>query len=141
MDSKRTVDPADIIVETIESTRTEITQVNPWVRATARFFDYALFFVLLGIAHRSFSWDFIPSDSYYAKVIPINFLLWVPVEAILLCSLGTTPGRWLLRTTVRLRNDQKLDFHSALRRSFFVWVRGLGLGIPGINVLCMLFAY
>ncbi len=140
MDSNRTVDPADVIVETIESTQTRITHVNPWARATARFFDYAVFFILLGLAHRSLQWDFLPTG-YYAKVIPVNFLLWIPIESLLLCTLGTTPGRWLLRTKVRDRAEKKPDFTTALRRSFTVWVRGLGLGIPGINIFCMLFAY
>jgi hypothetical protein len=36
---------------------------------------------------------------------------------------------------------RRFDWQGAFQRSFSVWIRGLGMGIFGINILCLLNAY
>jgi uncharacterized RDD family membrane protein YckC len=57
---------------------------------------------------------------------PILFL-YVPVEALLLSTVGFTPGKWLLGIFVRDAGGRRLSFRVALRRSAGVFVWGLGL--------------
>ncbi len=130
----KAIDPSEII--TGEPPKPKPETVNPWVRCVARLFDYALFFFLL-------SWfaakavKSLPFENW----IPLEFFAWVPLEALLLWSWGTTPGKWLLKTHLKKGLSKRLNFESAIRRSFSVWVRGMGLGIPIVNVLCMLASY
>jgi uncharacterized RDD family membrane protein YckC len=57
-------------------------------------------------------------------------LLAIPLEAALLSSWGTTPGKWLLGVTVRDGRGAKLRFGQALRRAAAVWTFGLALDQP-----------
>lgn len=130
----KAIDPSEII--TGEPPRPKPSTVNPWIRCAARLFDYALFFFLLSwVSGKAVS--AIPFENW----VPLEFFAWVPLEALLLWIWGTTPGKWLLRTHLKKGLANKLDFESALRRGFSVWVRGMGLGIPILNVLCMLASY
>ena len=64
-----------------------------------------------------------------------------PIEALFLCTWGITPGKYFLRMQFRQGRRAKLDFITALRRSVNVWFRGLGMMIPIINCICLVFAY
>jgi uncharacterized RDD family membrane protein YckC len=66
--------------------------------------------------------------------------LWVFIEAALLSSWGTTPGKWLLKVTIQNQAGQKLDFGTALTRSFAVYLKGLGLALPPVSIVTMLVA-
>lgn len=127
----KAIEPSEILGREEPRKKTEAQPSQPWVRFVARFFDYSLLFMLL-IAARS--------HAPYGKFeffIPYEFFIWIPIEAFLLSTLGTTPGKFLLKIKLR----PKLDFMRALRRSFSVWFRGLGMGIPVINILCLLNAF
>jgi uncharacterized RDD family membrane protein YckC len=67
--------------------------------------------------------------------------LWNFVEAFLLSTWGTTLGKWLLGTSVRDIRGNKLTYNAALSRSFQVWIKGLGLGIPIISFLTIINSY
>lgn len=126
------IEPSEIITGE-EQPKTKSLHINPWMRLSARFFDYALFFSLLRIGTGT-----IISVTPW---IPIEFFAWIPIEALLLGFIGTTPGKWLLKIEVEKNHRKRLGFETALRRSFSVWLRGLGLGIPFLNFFCMLSAY
>ncbi|EKE08652.1 MAG: peptidase S41, partial [uncultured bacterium] len=111
----------------------------PWIRLLARYFDYALFFLLLLFTRKAFHGQ-LPLGKY-EYFIPFEFFAWVLIEAILLCTWGTTPGKWFLKTKLKAGKRYKLNFFIAIRRSFSVWVRGIGLGIVGLNFFCMLVAF
>ena len=131
------IDPSEIFTGEPPPPKQTPSKVNPWMRLAARFFDYALFFTLLRliVGH-------IVSMPPFEKWIPIEFFAWIPIEALLLWTLGTTPGKWLLGTSLKKKDGgTRLSFETALRRSFAVWFRGIGMGIPFINFLCMLVAY
>jgi hypothetical protein len=132
---ERVIEPSEIIVGKDPSNRAPITRVNPYVRLIARFFDYSIFFSLLCIIAPPFT---MPS---FERLVPIEFFAWIPIETLLLATWGTTPGKWLLNTDVKWGHAKRMPFAPALRRSLSVWFRGLGMGIPFINILCMIIAY
>ncbi len=133
----RIIEPSEILVEQ-DYVRTKPAQVNPWVRFLSRFVDYSLFCLTLLILKQ-----FIPltSPTSFAKLIPFEFFAWIPLETLFLFTWGKTPGKWFLKTDLRFKNKSRPEFIPALRRSMSVWWRGLGLGIPILNVLCLLVAY
>ncbi len=63
------------------------------------------------------------------------------VVGLLLAAWGTTPGKWLLNMAVERQDGTAIDFGSALRRSFAVWLRGLGGGLPVVSLIAMVLAW
>jgi uncharacterized RDD family membrane protein YckC len=63
--------------------------------------------------------------------------LWVPVEALLLVSLGTTPGKYLLGMRVQRADGRPLSFGNALHRAVSAW----GLGCAFLIPLAYLFTF
>jgi hypothetical protein len=137
--SERVIEPSEIILEHPNQPKENITLVNPWIRCIARFFDYSLFFLLLLITRKLFHGQ-LPFGKF-ERLIPFEFFVWIPIEALLLCTLGTTPGKFFLKTKLKWGKKNRLDFWTALRRSFAVWFRGLGMGIIGLNFFCLMIAY
>jgi uncharacterized RDD family membrane protein YckC len=135
----KVIEPSEIIVEQPERPREDVVHVNPWIRFLARWVDYALFFLLL-LASRKIFHGHLPFGKY-ENLVPFEYFVWIPFEAILLSTWGKTPGKWFLKTRLKAGKRGRLAFVAALRRSFAVWLRGLGLGIPVINFFCMLVAY
>lgn len=137
--AEKIIEPTEILVDGPKVTREDAARANPWLRFIARFFDYALFFLFLWSLRR-----FVPGHypfGQFESLIPFEYFCWIPFEALFLSLLGTTPGKFLLGIQIRQGRKTRIDFLTALRRSFSVWFRGLGMGIPVLNVLCMLFAY
>ncbi len=135
----RVIEPSEIIIEGSNPPKENITHVNPWIRCIARFFDYSLFFLLLLSTRKLFHGQ-LPFVKY-EHLIPFEFFVWIPIEAVFLSTWGTTPGKFFLRTKLKAGKSQKLDFMTAMRRSFSVWFRGLGMGIIGLNFFCLIIAY
>jgi len=129
------IEPSEIFTGRDDEAYTQSRQANPWIRFTARFFDYSLFFAVL---HFVSAPVFLP---VVGRFIPIEYLAWIPIETFLLMTWGGTPGKWLLCTEIRKGFNKRLPFRCAFRRSLLVYFRGVGMGIPVINVLCMLHAF
>ena len=130
---QKVIEPSEILINEDGTIRDKPAPGNPWLRFLARMVDYALFFMALF----AISWGRIES----ASIVPFEYFLWIPVEAAFLRWLGTTPGKWLLGIKLQQGRILRLDYITALRRSFNVWFRGLGMGIPFINIICMLVAF
>jgi hypothetical protein len=64
-------------------------------------------------------------------------LLWAFVEANLLSSIGTTPGKWLLSIRVMTYQGNKPVLLGAFRRSIDVWWYGLGAGLVPLMPVMM----
>jgi len=113
-------------------------QIRPWVRLWARYIDLCLAGLVCGLI-----WEMIgpPVNTKYVVTEMLYAFLWVPIEAILLSTWGTTPGKWLLRTTLRDSTGNKLKFSAALSRSLYVWAWGLGIGFAYATWVAGLFAY
>lgn len=136
---ERVIEPSEIIVEQPGKPKENITHVNPWIRFLARFFDYALFFLLLLSTRKLFHGQ-LPFGKY-EHLIPFEYFVWIPIEALFLSTWGTTPGKFFLKTKLKQGKRTKFEYMTAMKRAFSVWLRGLGMGIPVLNFFCLLMAY
>ena len=113
---------------------------RPWVRYWARSIDMsfhmmmvALLLKLTGLAEPNAVY---PLGGNIAAILAIP-ASWIFVEAALLMTFGTTPGKLILNIRLRRADGSLLDLGSALRRSTSVWFRGMGMGIPPLTILCL----
>ncbi|MDD8019767.1 MAG: RDD family protein [Acidobacteriota bacterium] len=130
----------------IKTKEKSVPQIRPWVRFWARYIDLMSFSVVVGCILEILNLSIldIPDIADIPEVIILGFLilfLWIFEEAFLLSGPGTTPGKWLLRITLRDSSGGKPTFSSALRRSFSVWWNGLGIGFPIISLITLSVAY
>lgn len=96
----------------------EIFEKNYWYRLLARFCDYCLFFLGLGLITLFLPYFYGPFFYYYlALATPF---LWVPVEAFFLSKWTTTPGKALFGMSVWKELLVKLSYREALRRALFI---------------------
>ena len=125
--------------ERIEVSEISGPQIRPWVRYWARMMDLFLFSLLLGIV---LGIIYPPAlEIHYILFTVIILFVYVFVEAIMLSSWGTTPGKALLRVTLRKSTGGKPTYLEALSRSFSVWFTGWGLGIPVVSLVTLYKAY
>ena len=117
---------------------------HPWRRFFARFVDVSFFSIVLAFVVGAL---FPESVEGFVKMFEnpiiasfIVYLAWMPVEAVFLSSLGTTPAKWLFGIRV-ISNRGKLPFDDAAKRTILVWIKGLGFGLPLVSLLTMLYAY
>jgi len=108
-------------------------KARPWVRFFARMFDYLLLALLVAILN-------LPLMPLLLFSLFVPFV-WVFIEAVLLCTWGTTPGKALLSIKIRTESGYKLDFINALSRSLSVWFLGMGIGFPIISLIAMIVAW
>jgi len=105
------------------------------VRFLARSVDGIIFALMLGYveAFRLFQHPIVGWPLY----IIAGTLLWAFVEANLISSIGTTPGKWLLGIRVITRQGKKPVLLEAFKRSIGVWWYGLGAGCVLLMPLTM----
>jgi len=114
----------------------------------ARFFDMSVIGGLSQIAIGIISFMFLSQD-YILKhegisIASIFFLSWfilIPIEALFISSMGTTPGKMFLGLRVLASDGKRLTYSAALKRTFLVWIRGCGFGIPIVNLFTWSLAY
>lgn len=128
-------------------------QAPPAVRLLARWADYSLqshayALLLLGseIVGVRLPATLDPADPHrlvnqLSLLLVGFFVVSVGLEAVLLASWGTTPGKALLGASVRRADGRALTFPEALRRTVFLWVYGMGLAILPVTVVCHLRAH
>lgn len=127
------------IIETArmaEEPEMSVSQVRPWVRYFARFVDLWVFSFMVGIAAALFTPSIL--DVPEALLTAGILFVWIFQESILLANCGTTPGKWLFKIKVRDCDGNNLKFSDALNRSFAVWFRGMGAGIPVFSMIAQL---
>ncbi len=109
------------------STLPALFMPGPLLRFMARMTDYAIYMALYGLAIFTFN---IP---FSLNILPSNPLLWLPfilLEAMCLKFWHVTPGKKLLGIYVyNLEVGQSLSMANTLRRSFYVFVLGMGMMI------------
>lgn len=119
----------------------EASAAGPWRRWAARILDLALGeIVVMAIMDDIFSYfnmddALIGLNQAVASIIVLPFLLLL--EAIIFELFGTTFGKWAFSLNVRDLNGNDASSMAYLKRLVRLWVSGLGLGIPVVN----LFAY
>ncbi len=120
---------------------------RPWVRYFARSADYLLFVMVAVFVFFFVIFSVAPAVGDTLIEVPEFFLslffifIWNFVEAFLLSTTGTTLGKWLLGVSIHNFYGEKLTYQEALSRSFEVWIRGLGLGIPIVSLVTAIIAY
>lgn len=118
-----------------------VPQVRPWVRYWARMIDLYLLAVLGGFILAITAPDVVGDkvfDQVYGMIV---IFLWIFIESILLATVGTTPGKWLLKTKLVPPTGQKASYATAMSRSLKVWWRGWGTGFPIASLFTLLVAY
>lgn len=121
---------------------------HPWPRWFARSIDVSvigsivsfIFFIILENVSPQSAEELYRASENRLIAILILFALWMPVEAVFLSTLSTTPAKWFLGITITKHDGSRLSFSEALSRSFLVWVQGMGFGIPLIALFTMYFA-
>ena len=128
-------------LERAKSGRT--SEPRPWQRLAARIFDYAIWGLVLALLLSELrGLGLVPSELaiWVGHPLLAPMLItgtWVPIEALLIASIGTTPGKWLFGVFLQFsisdayaRRDTRAQLERALRRSFRVWWEGVGAGFP-----------
>lgn len=110
---------------------------SPWRRFFARSLDlivystlWAIFlsFVMnINIVSRN------AAENFFDSIIAI--LLMIFIEPLMLMLFGTTVGKWTLGLGVTDNDDRHLSYSQALFRTWTVFWRGMGLGIPIYNLV------
>ncbi len=119
------------------------SEPRPWNRLAARVFDYAIWGLVLALLLSELrALDIVPDDVAYWLSHPLIAPLlvtatWVPIEALLIASLQTTPGKWLFGCYLQFSisdayalRDPQTQLKRGLRRGLRVWWQGVGAGFP-----------
>lgn len=127
------------------------TTPRPWRRYFARLLDVTLFAVILafavaltatlgaGTAGNQAAVHFLGD---YSALFGFGALfLWVPVEATLLATWHTTPGKWMAGLRVVRHESSSWSYQDALHRAGAVLLRGLGLGLPLVSLVTLIVGY
>ena len=127
-----------------------VSDPQPEMRLLARLFDYGLWgMLLLGVPGGLVALGALPAAAGGALAHPLVAPLWItaswiPVEALLLTHLQTTPGRWLLCVYLQHEvsnpyapEELRFSYGAAVRRAADVWLRGCGAWLPVIALVAM----
>lgn len=103
----------------------------PWRRFFARWLDLTLYSVLwssFGLLVLRFN----PPDSLLINLLSIyrDYVTMLVVEPLLLSTWGYTPGKWIFGLQVRDPYGKKLRWTAAMTRTWLVFGKGCGYGIP-----------
>lgn len=112
------------------------TKPRPWMRYWARLLDIQLFafpisLVLIFLLPEFFQ---VPRLFQMAFILPLILIL----EAGLLATVGTTPGKWLLGISIRSASGGPVAFGAAVRRGMDLYWRGMGCAVPPISLFTMI---
>lgn len=129
-----TVSPADMPSDVV-------AQVRPWVRYLARMFDICVFSLLIGILLSFMAHDLVTKKGNEQLLYIVILFAYVFVEALLLSSFGTTPGKWLLKIKLALASGKPISYSQGIERSIKVWWRGLGIGFPIASLITLIIAH
>ncbi len=139
-------------LERAKSGRT--SEARPWHRLAARAFDYAIWGLVLALLLSELrgAGAVSPDAAYWLGhplVAPVLITgSWIPVEALLIAALATTPGKWLFGVFLQFsisdayaRRDTRAQLGRALRRAFRVWWEGIACGFPLLAPVLVAVAY
>ncbi len=118
-----------------------VKQIQPWPRHLARATDLMLFVVCLLYGCYAIAPDFYNSLFESGLLYPFNLFALISIEALMLTAWGTTPGKYLFAISITDNNGDLLSFFSALSRSFQVYLKGLGLGLPLVSIITLIISY
>jgi hypothetical protein len=114
-------------------------RVRPWIRFWARLIDYGFAGLVLGMVFGIFAPTLLELGGVFSGILIMFY--WAFIEAFCLATWGWTPGKSLLRVSVRDSSGEKLRFKPALARSLLVWMAGMGAGVPIVSMITQLAGY
>lgn len=119
---------------------------RPWVRFWARSLDMILLSYPSAYLSGLLFPEFIASiDTRHGGNIVIQailiFPLMVVIEAFMLSILGNTPAKAILKTKITNAKGKDLSFSEAIKRGFYIYFSGYGLGIPIVFFFTYLWQY
>ncbi len=115
------------------------TKPRPWLRFFARTIDNTYFAFLIGGGIGLIYPAIAGLSDYVVGMIVIAIMIFV--NAAMLSTHGTTPGKALLKIRITKADGNALSFEDALKREAKVWVFGMGCGIPLIAFVAQLLSY
>ncbi len=93
------------------------------------------------VAHTYLGWiQSLRGINHFLDVF-LTVVLWLPIEALFLWSIGTTPGKWVFGIKVRTQAGSTLSYWTALKRVFLVFLKGMGLTIPLVSLITLIVSY
>ena len=98
-------------------------------------FILGIFLAVMGISAQAL--DNIPQIILIISITIIYFF----IEANVISSFGTTPGKKLFGIRVSDENGEDLDYLTSVKRSFVLWFQGLALSIPLISLITLIISY
>lgn len=107
---------------------------SPAVRLLARLVDMALY---LALVYGAIYVRQIPFDAFLLPSSPLLWIVFVALEAGLVSSLGTTPGKALLGIQVRRVNSGPMTLSCALSRACTVFICGMGMMVSLLPLFMM----
>lgn len=115
----------------------------PWRRYFARCFDsqigVASIAALLSIMIYTITKDLMLLNDSIWFICFAAYVLYIFIEALMIKLTGTTFGKFTMGITVVTSNyDRNYTYHQLLRRGFLVFLKGLGLNIPIVNIVTLL---
>ena len=121
----------------------EVSSLHPWRRYFARMFDLYFFqlsfFLFLGVAFpKVFEGSDKGSDLLYSIFGAAAYAIF---EGFCLNVFGTSLGKRLYGIKLSRTEEDGLSLPVSFKRSFAVWVRGLGFGIPIVTLFTLNAAY
>jgi len=139
-------------LERAKSGRT--SEPRPWHRLVARLFDYAFWGLSLALLLSELRGMHVVSEGVgfalgHPLFAPVLITAtWIPVEALLMAALGSTPGKWLFGIYLQFaisdayaKRDTQAQLKAALRRAFRVWWEGVACGFPLLAPVLVAVAY
>ncbi|MEN6634159.1 MAG: protein kinase, partial [Candidatus Polarisedimenticolia bacterium] len=125
---------------------------RPWRRLLAKIVDWTLFFLPSVFAAYFATMVAAPAllgtsdawcDEHLGRLFLFVELVSGPLvlDALFLACFGGTIGRWFFDLRVRAADGRKPPFGKAVKRTLLLWVRGMGLSLPVVNIAAMAIAY
>jgi len=117
---------------------------DPWQRYWARSLDLGLSFGIAGaVLALVFRTSALNTNTALLRIVicVLGWTLELALEPLLLCTWGTTPGKWLLGLELRDAQGGKLSFSQGFRRTWDVLCAGYGFEIPVYSLVQMYRCY
>ena len=108
------------------------TPVHPWKRYFARCVDLSIMEILV-LFIAAVLLRIRPINDFIYTVISLSiviYLLWIPIEGLMLHYWGTTPGKWIFGIRLESANGGRLPISVAIGRAWDVLRYGYGYCIP-----------
>ena len=139
-------------LERAKSGRT--SEPRPWHRLAARMFDYAIWGLVLALLLSQVRAMGIVSDQVAQSLMhpllaPVIITAsWIPIEALLITAVGTTPGKWLFGIYLQFsisdayaRRNTMAQLTRGIKRAVRVWFEGVACGFPLLAPVLVAVAY